>query len=183
MSRAFSFGSIGEFTKFLKAEILARNLPMAREAALEAMCKQITSTARKSIGTYDYEWPELADATQDERERLGFARDEPLLRTGELRDSISYEITEPGKEAEIGSDSDVAVWQELGTETIPPRPFLLPSVFYAEHKNKKMLGDIIAAAMGPKFAAIEIVRIVADFLKDVAHDAKDTFRETIDNKQ
>jgi negative regulator of sigma E activity len=46
----------------------------------------------------------------------------PWLRTGALRASISH-VTD-GNVAVVGSTSDVAVDQELGTRTIPPRPFL-----------------------------------------------------------
>lgn len=48
----------------------------------------------------------------------------PWLRTGELRASITHETTEDA--AVIGSTDPVAVDQELGTRTIPPRPFLAP---------------------------------------------------------
>jgi hypothetical protein len=46
----------------------------------------------------------------------------PWLRTGMLRASIGHDID--GIVAVVGSSSDVAVDQELGTRTDPPRPFL-----------------------------------------------------------
>ena len=46
----------------------------------------------------------------------------PWLRTGSLQNSIKHRANE--NSAVIGSDSPVAVAQELGTHTIPPRPFL-----------------------------------------------------------
>ena len=52
----------------------------------------------------------------------GSDHETPWLETGSLRDSISYDVQ--GTEAVIGSGSDVAVYQELGTPSIPPRPFL-----------------------------------------------------------
>lgn len=45
----------------------------------------------------------------------------PWLETGALRDSIGHNID--GTMAIVGSTSDVAVDQELGTRTDPPRPF------------------------------------------------------------
>lgn len=48
----------------------------------------------------------------------------PWLRTGELRASITHQVIEGS--AVIGSADQVAVDQELGTRTIPPRPFLAP---------------------------------------------------------
>ncbi len=46
----------------------------------------------------------------------------PWLRTGGLRESITHDVD--GAVAIVGSSSDVAVDQELGTHTIPPRSFL-----------------------------------------------------------
>ncbi len=48
----------------------------------------------------------------------------PWLETGALRDSISARIGPDG--AVVGSTSMVAVDQEQGTKTVPPRPFLAP---------------------------------------------------------
>ncbi len=46
----------------------------------------------------------------------------PWLRTGELRNSVTYQIAD--NVSVVGSNDPVAVYQELGTSTIPPRPFL-----------------------------------------------------------
>ena len=48
----------------------------------------------------------------------------PWLRTGALRDSITVGEADSG--VVVASTSDVAVHQELGTRTMPPRPFLAP---------------------------------------------------------
>lgn len=60
---------------------------------------------------------------------LGYAPpDNPLLRTGELRESIGYSV-KPNA-VEVGSPLLVALWQEMGTAPsekhwgIPPRSFL-----------------------------------------------------------
>jgi len=49
----------------------------------------------------------------------------PWLRTGALRASIDHDTD--GAVAVVGSSSDIAVDQELGTRAIPPRPFLAPA--------------------------------------------------------
>jgi hypothetical protein len=49
----------------------------------------------------------------------------PWLRSGSLRASIAHQTE--GTVSVIGSTSDVAVDQELGTRSIPPRPFLAPT--------------------------------------------------------
>lgn len=71
----------------------------------------------------------------------------PWLRTGELRASITHDTSEDA--AVIGSADPVAVDQELGTRTIPPRPFLAP-VAAAESDN--VMQDV-AGAIG---SAIEV---------------------------
>ncbi len=48
----------------------------------------------------------------------------PWLRTGALRDSVATDVGPT--EALIGSTSDVALYQERGTVSVPPRPFLAP---------------------------------------------------------
>ena len=60
--------------------------------------------------------------TKADRASQGYPEDEPLLRSGEMRDSIEHTVGK--EEAQIGSNNDKAVWQELGTEHIPPRSFL-----------------------------------------------------------
>ncbi|MBS0558429.1 MAG: hypothetical protein JSR21_00060 [Proteobacteria bacterium] len=52
----------------------------------------------------------------------GSEHETPWLENGSLRNSVGYDAQ--GTDAVIGSSSDVAVYQELGTPNIPPRPFL-----------------------------------------------------------
>lgn len=96
--------------------------------ALEAAARVVEHEAKEEIGHYQdavgpfAQWAELADSTKDQRVRMGFSENDPLLRTGELRDSIGHEVD--GRNAVVGSTSDIAVYQELGTARIPPRSFL-----------------------------------------------------------
>lgn len=138
--------TLAGFAAFV-AEELGDNVEHAREEALELGAKAIQHEAKRVIGTYLFDWPQLAPATQADRERQGFPANEPLLRTGEMRDSIQYEIIEPGKEAEIGSNDDIAVYQELGTATIPPRSFLGASAAYLEKPIVNMIKETVGAAV------------------------------------
>ncbi|HEV2700470.1 MAG TPA: hypothetical protein VGV09_02480, partial [Steroidobacteraceae bacterium] len=121
--RDTTFGALA--AQFLKATI---TLEGTIHEGLEHVGKRIEATAKKEIGTYQPEvgqfpaWAPLAESTMADRVAQGFPADEPLLRTGELRDSISHEVR--GHEVAIGSTSDVMVFQELGTSRIPPRPVL-----------------------------------------------------------
>jgi hypothetical protein len=165
--------SIDEFSTFLSEELAAKRLPHAREVALETASQMIVAQAKSAIGTYTFEWPQLAGSTQVEREREGFPANEPLLRTGAMRDSISYTIDKPGEEATVGSTSEIALWQELGTPKIPPRPFLLPSVFYLEKPIEKMIGEVVVAALAPASIQGEIFKIAAESLGHLGETAKE----------
>ncbi|OND79020.1 hypothetical protein AQ938_07000 [Burkholderia pseudomallei] len=116
-------------------------------AGLDRVAAHIERTAKAEIGQYQPAvgpfdaWAPLAEATKDDRVRNGFPEDEPLLRTGEMRDSISRRVR--GLEAEIGSTSDKLVYQELGTANaahpIPPRPVLGPAAVLAEPVIRRVL--------------------------------------------
>ncbi|SHG91883.1 hypothetical protein [Bradyrhizobium erythrophlei] len=120
--------------------VMGLEVEHANHHALEEVGKLVTKEVYRVIGTYDYGWPELAPSTQDDRESHGFAPDEPLKRTGEMRDSVWYKVGHD--EVTVGTDSQIAVWQELGTSRIPPRPFLQGA---AQHKMPEAL-DIIGRA-------------------------------------
>lgn len=100
------------------------------EEAMERAAQIVEDRAKEDIGRYQAgidpfaDWVPLAPGTVQDKARLGYSPpDNPLLRTGDLRDSIEHTV-ESEERAVVGSDSDVAVWQELGTRTIPPRSFL-----------------------------------------------------------
>ena len=118
------------------------------KAFLETVGEAIEKEAKAEIGHYQRtdtgpfpEWTELAPSTKKDRVSKGFTENDPLLRTGELRDSIAHEVR--GTSVAIGSDLDIAVYQEMGTATIPPRPFLRIAAF----RSKKWLGQLYAKTL------------------------------------
>lgn len=128
------------------ATTLATEIEVATHEALKAGAEIIEKESKRVIGTYDYGWPELAESTQSTRESLGYEPDEPLLREGTLRDSIEHTIVSRN-EAQIGSNSDVAVYQELGTSTIPPRSFLESAALTKEKEVAEVLGEAVVQTM------------------------------------
>jgi phage gpG-like protein len=140
----------GEFKTFgaFAAHLITRQLATHEmlHLGLRHIAHKIEETAKEEIGVYQPEvgpfpaWPQLADATVEDRIAQGYSANEPLLREGSLRSSISHEVK--GLEAVIGSTSDIAVYQELGTEKIPPRPFLGPAAF----RNKDVIEKTVGAA-------------------------------------
>ena len=117
-------------------------------AYLEAVGSKIEHDAKEIIGHYQRsdtgpfpEWAELATSTKADRVSQGFTPNDPLLRTGELRNSIRHEVR--GHSVAVGSDLDIAIYQEMGTATIPPRPFLRIAAF----RSKKWLGKLYAKTL------------------------------------
>jgi HK97 gp10 family phage protein len=120
--------------------------------ALERAAVVVEREAKATIGTYQPEagpfaqWAQLADSTLAEKEKLGYAPpDNPLLREGDLRDSIGHVVS--GHEAAVGSNSDVAVYQELGTRHMPPRSFLGGAAVRKEGEIVEILGEGAVAGL------------------------------------
>lgn len=112
----------------------------------EKEAKKIIGILQHGTSGYGY-WPELADATKAEKERLGYgdaSNDwQPLLRTGELRDSIGYTVQLHN--VYIGSTSDIMIWQEMGTSRIPARPVLGLAMYREKIKMEKAIGNFMYA--------------------------------------
>lgn len=114
---------------------------------LVEIAEKIEGVAKSEFGHYQpaiggfAAWSQLADATMEDRVRKGFDADAPLLRTGGLRDSIEHTVD--GLEAAVGSNSDIMVWQEMGTERIPPRAVLGPALERNKEAVKQIVGDAI----------------------------------------
>jgi HK97 gp10 family phage protein len=132
-------------------ETVMRRLPATEKAALSAIGAGVAERARAKIGNYQDAaggfpaWPPLAPATRAEKERLGYAPpDNPLLRTGDLRESITHTVVE--KTVTVGATDPVGLWQELGTSRIPPRPFIAPAMVEAMPQNVRLLGTAVRDA-------------------------------------
>lgn len=136
--------SLKDFAAFCAdGAALEHSIKTARRTALMIAAAAIATEAKRVLGTYDYGWPQLADATQADREKHGYPANEPLLRDGTLRDSIQWTLVSD-REAQIGSDLDIAVYQELGTGKIPARSFLAGAAAHLEHDVVKALGKVVA---------------------------------------
>jgi hypothetical protein len=122
--------TFGEYAAHLR-EAAAMTRPM-----LEAIVKETASAcadqAKDYIGHQQQGWAPLAPSTVQQKRSLGSRPPdyEPLLRTGEMRDTIQG--VGIGLTGIVGSSSKLALWQELGTPNakhpIPPRPFLALAV-------------------------------------------------------
>ena len=105
-------------------EQVKRNVAALSPAVVERGCEMIRDEAQRVIGKGYSDWPPLQPATIADRVKQGYYPNKPLLRTGELRESIEITIASDGLSGEVGSNNDKAVWHELGTSRVPPRSFL-----------------------------------------------------------
>ncbi|PUA19579.1 hypothetical protein [Glaciimonas sp. PCH181] len=142
------FAHIGEMIAHLATMAAAETL--ALHHGLKKCAVAIEKTAKSEIGTYQGEvgsfaaWDQLADSTQADRVAKGFTPNDPLKRTGELGETISHKLD--AFDAVIGSTSDIMVYQELGTDRIPPRAVLGPAAIRNKELILRTLGQ--AAAEG-----------------------------------
>jgi hypothetical protein len=143
------FHSFLEFSVFL-GELVAIEIE-AEHVALEAAALVIEKHAKKKIGEYQEQigefaaWAELADATKSDRIAQGYSENEPGLRSGDMRDSITHQIR-PG-EAEIGSNDDHLVFFELGTAKQPPRSVLGGAAAEKAEKVAEIVGEAVTLAL------------------------------------
>jgi hypothetical protein len=133
--------------------VLAAEMVVAEHEGLERAATIIEREAKASVGHYQdaagpfVAWAELADATKADRLHQGFPENEPELRTGALRDSIEHKVGE--KEAEVGSDSPIMEYQELGTIRIPPRSILGGAAARKGEEAAEAIGqDVFLALVG-----------------------------------
>ncbi|HEY1504108.1 MAG TPA: hypothetical protein VGF92_07400 [Stellaceae bacterium] len=141
---------LAQWTKELERQVTRVKPGIA--GAVKEIGTAATEIAREKIGHYQAEtgpfpsWPALADSTIAEKTRLGYAPpDNPLLRSGELRDTISFYTD--GFSVIVGSRDPVARWQELGTDRIPPRPLIGPAMFDVIPLARQALGKALTAVM------------------------------------
>lgn len=137
------------------------------EKALKKVAVVVETEAKKEIGHYQGAagqfgaWPQLAEATKADRIAHGFTENDPLLRTGEMRDSIHHKVEMTGIAsgvAHVGSDSEIALFQEIGTRSIPPRSFLGGGLFRKLSQVKAICGHHAVAALTGHSVASQIVQ-------------------------
>lgn len=137
-------------------ERLSQRLPSRLEVAMEASAVIVEEAAKEEIGHYQRtetgpfaSWEELKPATKADRLRQGFTENDPLLRTGELRDSIEH--TSEFNSFVVGSTSQIMVYQEMGTpKGIPPRPVLSVALYRNIEPVLNIVGRTIERTLAGK---------------------------------
>lgn len=101
----------------------------------EAMVEQIDQGFDQGEDALGRPWEPLKDGSGN-----------VLIESGEMRDSIDYQIDDDEMAVAVGSDVDYIRHHEFGTSTLPRRPILQPAMIWAEEKlitpsGKEKIGD------------------------------------------
>jgi hypothetical protein len=87
------FADPAAFAAHLRA--VAKAVPKAFAAEAKLLGSDLVKEARAMYGTYQPGWQELAPRTQAQRVKLGYSPNDPLLRSGALRDAVTFKV-KPG---------------------------------------------------------------------------------------
>jgi HK97 gp10 family phage protein len=124
---------------------IERDLHASGPKIIEEACKIVQKKAKAAIGKDHEIWPPLAASTIADKQKHGYATPKPLLRSGELRDSIEYTVR--GNEGAVGTDKEYAPFLEFGTSKMPPRSFLVSSAISSKDKIRRMAAGVTIAAL------------------------------------
>lgn len=138
------FASFKDYSNFIKRNLtpLLQRYDKIENKVLISIGLRVQYDAKQLFGVYQHAlgpypaWQELAESTKQERVRLGYTPNEPLYRTGKLRESLESHV---GKhQVSIGSFDIIMLYHEKGTSKIPPRPVLGPSMYRFKSKAGKL---------------------------------------------
>lgn len=132
--------ALDEFNSIFKKSLTRKSI--TKKIALSAIGKLIEDETVSLLGHEQPEWEPLSEATEEIKLKGGYALNAPLVREGELKYSISYDVSFGGDEVTVGTPLPEAVDQEFGTMFIPARPFLWLAFF-----KKEFLVDQIIFSM------------------------------------
>src|SRR5258708_34955480 len=143
------FNSLLAFAEHL--EKAALEVPVAQHKALGTALVILEKDMKEQIGHFQAQhgphpaWAPLADSTEDEKARLGYPADAPLLREGDLQDNFRHE--QHGDEGIVGSTDPVMAFHEAGTSRMPPRPVVGPALFKTRDKMERLVRDATFAVI------------------------------------
>jgi HK97 gp10 family phage protein len=129
------YRSLGDYARHLGRVVV--RMPIAKAKGLELAGKIVAERAKSKLGTYQAGWPPLKPETIA-RKATG---DSPELETGAMRDTIA---THASAERAVITVGGAALWQELGTSKMPPRPFMGPALRESAGEIAGVIGEEIA---------------------------------------
>ncbi|QIG94421.1 hypothetical protein [Bradyrhizobium sp. 6(2017)] len=158
---------------------IERDLHALPPMVIEQACKVVQKKAKGMIGKGHDIWPDLTPSTIHDKEAHGFPVPKPLLRTGELRDSIEYTVS--GHEGAVGTDDPRGPWFEFGTLKMPPRPFLVPAAQASEDKIHRMAGAAYVSVLAGHGRHARDARELLHALHMVGHAIEEKIDDLFDD--
>jgi phage gpG-like protein len=163
--------SVLGFVAHLK--VLEHDTKEVEHAVIVKACQMVAAEAKRVIGEGYPEWPALQPETLARKMGPG-----PLLETGEMRASIEWNAE--GNEGFVGSNNDKAVFHELGTSRIPPRPFLMGAAIRMEPQIYAMaVRAVMSVLAGRGLNSSELGELI-HLLKHVGHALKEAADTVLD---
>jgi phage gpG-like protein len=166
MSKIFT---LVEFAAHLKG--VERDMEKLGPAIIRQACAMVAAEAKRVIGVGYKDWPALQPETLARK-----MMNTPLLESGAMRASIGWHAE--GNEGHVGSNSDIAVFQERGTSRIPPRSFLAGAAQHMEDKIHKMAARAVVSVLAGGGLRSAELRELLHLIREVGHTLKDA-AETI----
>lgn len=129
-----------QFSRHMDRVVIEYPKYLSKEANL--LGTELEKSAKEKIGYLQIgaggfeSWQPLAESTIADKERQGYlfkGDGNPLYRTGELMESISFVFNVASQTLFLGSTSEIMVYQELGTIHIPPRSVLALTMYKSLH--------------------------------------------------
>ena len=148
-------------------------LDAAIESALESVGKHVEEAIQVKFGQYQDAsgsypaWAQLTETTRRERLRLGFTPNDPLLRTGASRGSVSF-VTDSGPiedSVTIGSTSQIVFFHEVGyfnartQRFVEPRATHGPALIEERDKIRSLLGTAVVVGMTRGRSSLNVLSI------------------------
>lgn len=148
--------SLAEAIMAMKIMFADERLIAITREILETAAVVVENEAKREIGSYQadiqpfIDWPELAQSTKDDRVLQGYSENDPGLRDGTMRESISHHVEVAGASegvAIIGSNDQHLEWFELGTNKQPPRSVLGSALVHKTKSVTRIIGQRWAGAL------------------------------------
>ncbi|WP_027921493.1 hypothetical protein [Pseudomonas sp. URMO17WK12:I12] len=136
------FSSLGSLALHLVSQEVT--LLASLHEGLEKCAEKVETTAKDEIGHYQLgigpfpAWADLADSTEEQKAKMGYPSDAPLLASGAMQNSITH--TTHVLETVIGSTDEKMVYHEFGTPKMPARPVMGPAVLRNKEYIRRVLG-------------------------------------------
>lgn len=140
--------TLAEFADQLEAEL--RSVTVRLEVGLDKVGTLAQTLAAEYPGHYQPGWPKLAESTLADKAAKGFAVPSPLKRTGEMAESYRKELEPAELAVVVGSEEKKALWQEMGTSHIPPRPVVATAMQNSLPYAADVFGEIAVSLLAGK---------------------------------